>query len=253
MADGSASIGATLRAGFSDVAGATRDCWAALAVATAVSVLAELLSPAMSVPGLALAMVIAQGALFRRAFGREAGLRGLRWGRDEWRLLAAHLMIMALLFLISAILAVIVGGVALGVARTVAPNFDPGTIAGWRSAFANAGPAGFILFVAPLGSLAILLWLIVRLSLSAPATVEQSGVRVLSAFPLTKGSVPTLFVVGLAIFLPVVLFNALLTLALGQGVLLSVILAAGSYFYVSPALAGSLAHFYRASAVSQEA
>lgn len=253
MTDGSATIGATLHAGLSDVATAVRDCWAALAVAVVVSVAAGLLPPGVRLLGGVLAVVIAQGALFRRAFGRETGLKGLRWGRDEWRLLAAQLMILALLFLIGSILMIIVGAVALGVARTAAPDFDPGTIAGWRGAFASAGPAGFILIVAPLGSLAILTWLTLRLSLSAPATVEQSGVRVLSAFPLTKGRVPILFVVGLAIVVPMFVLSALLTLAPDQSIVVAAIVALGAYFYAMPAWAGSLAHFYRANAVTQEA
>ncbi len=253
MTDGSATIGATLRAGLSDVISAVRDCWAALAVAAVVSVAADVLPPGLKTIGAVLPIVIAQGALFRRAFGREMGLKGLRWGRDEWRLLAAQLMVLALLCLIGAILMVIVGGVALGVARTAAPNFDPGTIDGWKGAFASAGPAGFVLSLVPLASLAILIWLSLRLSLSAPATVEQSGVRVLSAFPLTKGRVPTLFVVGLAIAAPLFVLSALLALAPGQGLVIAAILAASSYFYAMPAWAGSLAHFYRVSAVTQEA
>ncbi len=252
MADGSASIGATLRAGLSDVTGAARDCWGALALAAIVSVAAGLLPPGLRFTGALLAGVIAQGALFRRAFDRQGGFKGLRWGRDEWRLLAAQLMILGLLFLISAILMVIVGAVALGVARTAAPEFDPGTIAGWRGAFASAGPAGLVLVVAPLGSLAILIWLFLRLSLSAPATVEQSGVRVLSAFPLTRGHVPTLLVVGLAVVLPVLAVSAALSLA-PQGPVTAAVLALCTYFYAMPAWTGALAHFYRRHAVSQEA
>lgn len=252
MMDGSVTIGAALRAGLSDVASAARDCWAALAVAAVVSVWADVLPPGLKIIGSLLPVVIAQGALFRRAFGRQAGLKGLRWGRDEWRLLAVQLMILALLCLIGAILMVIVGGVALGVARTAAPDFDPGTIEGWRGAFSAAGPAGVILIVAPLGSLAILVWLNLRLSLAAPATVEQSGVRVLSAFPLTRGRVPSLFVVGLAIAAPLLFLSALLTLAPGHGLVAAAILAAGTYFYAMPAWAGSLTHFYRARAVTQE-
>jgi hypothetical protein len=251
MADGSASIGATLRAGLSDVTGAARDCWGALALAAVVSVAAGLLPPGLRFTGALLAGVIAQGALFRRAFDRQGGFKGLRWGRDEWRLLAGQLMILGLLFLIGAILMVIVGGVALGVARTAAPEFDPGTIAGWRGAFASAGPAGLVLVVAPLGSLAILVWLGLRLSLSAPATVEQSGVRVLSAFPLTRGHVPTLLVVGLAVAVPVLVVSAALSLA-PQGPVTAAVLTLCTYFYAMPAWTGALAHFYRRHAVSQE-
>ena len=90
MTDGSVTIGAALRAGLSDVASAARDCWAALAVAAVVSVWADVLPPGLKIIGSLLPVVIAQGALFRRAFGRQAGLKGLRWGRDEWRLLAVE-------------------------------------------------------------------------------------------------------------------------------------------------------------------
>jgi hypothetical protein len=253
MTDGSATIGAMLRAGLSDVRGAARDCWVALVVAAAVSVAADGLPPGVKILGVLLPIVIAQGALFRRAFGREAGLKGLRWGRDEWRLLAAQVMIWALLFLIGAILMVIVGGVSLGVARTAAPDFDPGTVAGWRGAFASAGPAGLVLALVPLASIAILIWLSLRLSLSAPATVDQAGVRVLSAFPLTKGRTPTLFVVGLAIAIPLFALSVVLKLAPGQGLVVAAILALATYFYLMPAWAGALAHFYRANAVMQDA
>lgn len=253
MTDGSATIGATLRAGLSDVASAARDCWAALAVAAMVSVVADFLPPGVKVLGVLVPIVIAQGALFRRTFGREAGLRGLRWGRDEWRLLAAQLMILALLVLITAILMVIVGGISLGVARTAAPDFDPGTVAGWKGAFASAGPAGLVLFAAPLASIAILVWLVLRLSLSAPATIAQSGVRVLSAFPMTQGRVPFLLVIALAINVPLMVLSALLTLAPGQGLVVAAILALVTYFYAMPAWAGSLTYFYRARAVAQEA
>lgn len=251
MADGSASIGATLHAGLSDVTGAARDCWGALALAAIVSVAAGLLAPGMSFPATLLAGVIAQGALFRRAFDRQGGFKGLRWGRDEWRLLAAQLMILGLLFLIGAILMVIVGGVALGVARTASPDFNAGTTEGWKAAFASAGPAGFLVGLVPLASFAVLVWLGLRLSLSAPATVEQSGVRVLSAFPLTRGHVPTLLVVGLAVAVPVLVVSAALSAA-PQGPVTAAVLALCTYFYAMPAWTGALAHFYRRHAVSQE-
>jgi hypothetical protein len=139
MTDGSAGVGATLRAGLSDVASAARDCWGALAFAVVLTVAAGVLPPGARFVAALLAGVIAQGALFRRAFGRQAGLKGLRWGRDEWRLLAAQLMILALMLLIGAILMVIVGGVALGVARTAAPSYP--RRAGRRPSPAPARPA----------------------------------------------------------------------------------------------------------------
>jgi hypothetical protein len=253
MTDGSAGVGPALRAGFSGVASAVRDCWGALAVAAAISIVGASLPSGVRLPLALLAGVIAQGALFRRAFDRPAGLKGLRWGRDEWRLLAAQLMILALFVLIGAILMVVVGAVAMGVARTAAPSFDPGTIAGWKAAFASAGPAGFVLVVAPLASLAILIWLGLRLSFSAPATVDQSGVRVLSAFPLTKGHVLALFAVGLAIAIPVIVLSALLTMAPNRGLAVEAVLALATYFYAMPAWTGALTHVYRLRAAPQEA
>ena len=252
MTDGSAMVGATLRAGFSDVVGAVKDCWGALALAAALGVGANLLPPGLSAGAAILAVVIAQGALFRRAFGRQGGLKGLRWGRDEWRLLGAQLMILALFLLIGAILMIIVGGVSLGIARTAAPDFDASTTEGWKAAYASAGPAGFVIALVPLASLAILVWLGLRLSLSAPATVDQAGVRVLSAFPLTKGHVPVLLAVGFVIALPVLLISAAMRLA-PQGLVVAAILAACAYFYALPAWAGALAHVYRRRAALQDA
>lgn len=252
MKDGSAMVGATLRAGLSDVTGAVKDCWGALALAAVLGAVSNLLPPALRLPVAILAVVIAQGALFRRAFGRPVGFKGLRWGRDEWRLLGAQAMILALFLLIGAILMIIVGGVSLGIARTAAPDFDASTTAGWKAAYASAGPAGFIVALVPLASFAILLWLGLRLSLSAPATVEQSGVRVLSAFPLTKGYVPVLLAVGVVIILPVLVLSTAMRFA-PQGLVVAAILAVCAYFYAMPAWAGALAHVYRRRAVLQDA
>ncbi|AZS20549.1 MULTISPECIES: hypothetical protein [unclassified Caulobacter] len=253
MTEGSAGVGATLRAGLSDVGGAVRDCWGALALAAMLSMTASALPSGARFVVALVAGVIAQGALFRRAFARAGGLKGLRWGADEWRLLAAQLMILGLFVLIGSILLIIVGGVALGVARTAAPNFDPSTSEAWRAAFAQAGPAGLIVAIVPLASLFILIWLGLRLSLSAPATVDQAGVRVLSAFPLTRGRTHILLVVGLAISVPVIVLSALLGLAPGQGAVVTGLMAVCTYFYAMPAWTGALAHFYRHGAAQQDA
>lgn len=252
MTDGSAAIGAPLRAGLSEVAGAVRDCWAALALSAGLGVIASMSPPGVRFLVAMLAVVVAQGALFRRAFGRASGVKGLRWGRDEWRLLATHLMILGLFALIGAILMTIVGGVALGVARTAAPDFNASTTEGWKAAFASAGPAGFLVGFVPLASFAVLVWLSLRLSLSAPATVDQSGVRVLSAFPMTRGRVPALFVIGLVIAAPAILLGGLLSLA-PQGPVVAAVLALCAFFYAMPAWTGALAHVYRHGAVIQEA
>lgn len=253
MTEGSVSVGGALRAGVSDLRASINACWAALAVAIVLTVAAGYLPPAMRLPAVLAAGVIAQGALFRRAFGRAPGLKGLRWGRDEWRLLGGHLLVLGLFLLIGSILLVVIGAIALGVARASAPNLDVGSAQAWKTALATAGPGGIVAGLAPLAGLAILVWLGMRLSFTAPATVEQSGVRVLSAFPLTKGRVPTLLATSLILGLPVVLIGALLGLAPSQGVGATAGVAAIAYLYLAPAWAGALVHLYRHGAVSQDA
>jgi hypothetical protein len=254
MTDGSASVGAALRAGYADLGASINACWAALLAAIVLTVLATGLPPLAKGAVLIIAAVIAQGALYRRAFGRAQGLKGLRWGRDEWRLLGAHAMVLGLMLLIGSILLVVVGAIALGVARVSAPNLDVGSALAWRRALATAGPAGVIAGLAPVASLAVLLWLNLRLALVAPATVEQSGVRVLSAFPLTKGRVLTLLAAELALAIPPLIVRIVcgVTFA-GADIVLAAIAAGLAYLYLAPASAGALTHIYRQSAVIQDA
>lgn len=253
MTDGSASVGGALRAGVSDLGASINACWAALAVAIVLTVVAGYLPPGVRLLAALAALVIAQGALFRRAFDRAPGLKGLRWGRDEWRLLGGHLMVLGLFLLIGSILLVVIGAIALGVARASAPNLDVGSAQAWKTALATAGPGGVVAGLAPLAGLAILVWLGLRLSFTAPATVAQSGVRVLSAFPLTKGRVPTLLAIGLVLGLPVMLVGVLFGLAPPQGAGFTAGAAVITYLYLAPAWAGALVHLYRHSAVSQDA
>ena len=253
MSDGSVSVAGALRAGVSDLGAAINACWAALLIAVVLTVTANFLPPAVRLLIVLVAGVIAQGALFRRAFARPSGVKGLRWGRDEWRLLGAHLMVLCLLVLIASVLLVVIGAIALGVARVSSPNLDVGSAAAWKDALAHAGPAGVVAGVAPLAGLAILIWLSLRLAFTAPATVAQSGVRVLSAFPMTKGRVPTLLVVSLALASPVIVVTPLLGLIPASGVGAAAVTAVLTYILLAPAWAGALAHLYRHSAVSQDA
>jgi hypothetical protein len=253
MTDGSVSVGGALRAGVSDLRASINACWAALLVAIVLTVAAGYLPSGLRLLAAVAALVIAQGALFRRAFGRASGLKGLRWGRDEWRLLGGSVMVLGLFLLIGSILLVVIGAIALGVARASAPNLDVGSSQAWKAALASAGPAGFVAGLAPLAGLAILVWLGLRLSFTAPATVEQSGVRVLSAFPLTKGRAPALLAIGLVLSLPVALVGVLFGLAPSQGAAFTAGVATTAYLYLAPAWAGALVHLYRHSAVSQDA
>lgn len=253
MADGSASIASALRAGMSDLGASINACWAALLTAIVLTVAAGFMPPVAQLLAVLAAGVIAQGALFRRAFDRAPGLKGLRWGLDEWRLLGAHLMLLGLFSVIGSILLVVIGAVALGVARASAPDLDVTSALAWKAALANAGLGGFIAGLAPLLGMAILIWLGLRLSFTAPATVAQSGVRVLSAFPLTKGRTPILLVVGVVLALPVVVAAPLLGLIPTGGVGPAAATAVLTYILLAPAWAGALAHLYRQSAVSQDA
>jgi hypothetical protein len=251
MTDGTASVGEVLKAGFSDLRATLVACWAALLAAAALTLWANDLPVGLRVLAVLAALVIAQGALFRHVFGRAPGLKGLRWGREEWRLLAAHLMVLGLFLLIGSILMIVVGAIALGVARAGAPQLDVGSAQAWKDALAHAGPAGFVAGAAPLAAVAILIWLGLRLSFTAPATVAESGIRVLSAFPLTKGRVPILLVPGV-LGAPMAV-NLLHGLALSQGAAFTAGAAVLTYFVLAPVWSGALAHLYRQSAVTQDA
>lgn len=252
MTDGSASVGGALRAGLAEWRLALDACWAALAVATVLAMIAGWMPGVIGLPVALTASVIAQGALLRRVFARAPGLKGLRWGLDEWRLLGAHLLVLGLVALIGSILLVVIGAVVLGVARVSAPSLDIGSAQAWKDAVANAGPAGFVVGLAPLAGLAILVWLSLRLSLTAPATVAQGGVRVLSAFPLTKGRIPVLLAVSLVLAAPAVLVGLVLGAASLRGPGAAAVAAAITYLVLAPVWAGAICHIYRQAAVLQD-
>ncbi|MDR6627960.1 hypothetical protein [Caulobacter segnis] len=251
MTDRSAGVGSLLKAGLSSMGAARASCLAALVVAIALTVSTNFLPPEPRPLAALAAVVIAQGALFRHAFGRASGFKGLRWGRDEWRLLGANLLVLGLFLLIGSILLIVIGAIALGVARVSAPQLDVSSAEAWREALANAGPAGLFAGAAPIAALAILIWLGLRLSFTAPATVAESGVRVLSAFPLTKGKVPPLLVPGI-LGLPMIacLIHGV---APPRGVVFTAVSATITYLLLAPAWSGALAHLYRQSAVTQDA
>ncbi len=251
MTDGSASVGSLLKAAISRMGAAQASCLAALVVAVALTVSTNVLPLALRPLVVLVAIVIAQGALYRHAFGRSRGINGLRWGRDEWRLLGAHLMGLGLFLLIGSILLIVIGAITLGVARASAPQLDVGSAQAWREALANAGPAGFVAGLAPLAALAILIWLALRLSFTAPATIAESGIRVLSAFPLTKGQVPILLLPG--IFALPMAANLLYALAPPRGVVSTAGAAILAYVVMAPIWSVMMAYLYRQSAVSQDA
>lgn len=245
MADGSASVGGALRAGLAEWRPTLRTCWLALLLAGVLGVAAGWAPPGgRLIAGLATAVIV-QGALYRRIFGRAPGLKGLRWGADEWRLLGAHLLVLCLIALIGAILLTVVGAVVLGVVRASAPGLDLGSAPAMRDALASAGLGGFVAALAAAAGLAILVWLSLRLSLTAPATVAQGAVRVLSAFPLTRRRVPVLLAISLLLAAPVLLVALVLGAAAAPFVSVT-------YLLLAPVWAGALAHVYRQATHPQD-
>lgn len=253
MMNGSVAIGATVRAGVASLGPSVRACWAALLTAVVISVLAWALPPALAgVAPLAqiIAVAVACGALYRHAFGKSAGLAGLRWGSDEWRLLGVQALIAVLLLVVAAVLILVVGAIALGVARANAPGFDATSSQAWRDALAGSGLGTIVAGAAPLLGLAVLIWLGARLSLSAAASVEQSGVRVLSAFPLTRGVTVQVLAAGLVLTAPVAALLAVSSLVgrwAGPGLdgVLTALGAIFGYVYLAPVWTGALVHVYR--------
>lgn len=264
MTDGSVVIGATVRAGALGLAPAVRACWAALLTAVVISALTRALPSSLSAVALLaeiIAMAVALGALYRHAFGKAAGVAGLRWGLDEWRLVGVQALVAAFLFVVGAVLILVVGAIALGVARANAPGFDATSSQAWRDALGGAGPGAIVAGAAPLLGLAVLIWLATRLSLAAAASVDQSGLRVLSAFPLTRGVTFQVLAAGVVLAAPVAALLAVSSLIgrwAGPGLdgVLAVLGAVFAYVYLAPVLTSALVHVYRrrvpATSPSQE-
>ncbi|ALL12681.1 hypothetical protein [Caulobacter henricii] len=253
MTDGSVAIGATVRAGVAGLGPSVRACWGALLVAVVLSVVSRQLPPGLGLVALLgeiAAVALACGALYRNAFGRASGLAGLRWGQDEWRLLGVQALVGVFLFVVATVLLLVVGAIALGVARANAPGFDATSSQAWQDALAGSGPGTLVAGAAPLVGLGLLIWLGLRLSLAAAASVDQSGVRVLSAFPLTRGASLQVFVAGLVLAAPIAGLMAVLNLLgrwTGPGLDggLAAFCAIFGYVYLAPVWTSALVHVYR--------
>ena len=249
--DGTAvAIGETIHAGFAAVRPSLRRCWAALASGLLLSITGALIGehgPVLAILLEMAAATVVYGALYRDAFGRAPGWRGLRWGMDEMRVLASHLLIGLLMALISAVLFIVVGAVALGVARANNPDFDGASTESWREAL--SGPGALVVGAVPVLCVVLLVWVALRRALSPAATVDEGRVRVLSAFDLTRGLAPKLFVSLVALILPLVaaalVAGVLQSLAGGPVVGIDILVSAAVYFYFAPAWVGALVHVYR--------
>lgn len=257
---GFSELGPALKAGLAFWRTALQRAWGALLLLTAVSI-AGVVESAQDVgwtwvllTSLAelLATVLACGALFRLSLKCGApGPAGLQWNRVEWRILGAMLLtfflivliLLALVFVIMLLLAVIYVG------------FGAGSIPSPKGL--SSTPAGQALIaVGVLGGF-VLLWVLVRLSLAAPATVDRNAIKVFSTWPLSRGRTPTLFVIaillGLTIFLriglPMLVANGVAS-SLGAGgaaIALRVAASLVGGLVQLPILVGALSHVYRRS------
>lgn len=252
MSEGSATIGGTVRAGMAGWGPGVRSCWAALVVGAVVGLLPRALSPGLAFLGLPLelaATTIAYGALYRHAFSGPAGWKGLRWGVQEWRLLAVQALVTVILTVVMAVLAVLVGAVVVGIAKSNAPGLDITSLEAWRGAL--DGPGAFAASLPPLLSMAIMLWLFLRLSLAPAATIDLGKVQVLSAFGRTRGVVLVLAAAGAVLAAPAII----LVVAIGylravagfsEGALIpELVSVACVFFYLIPVWSAALVDVYR--------
>ncbi len=255
MGERSAAIGRTVRAGLGGWAPAMRTAWAALAVGALLSLTPSLL------PGLAVltplfdlaGLILASGGVYRAAFGGLSGWRGLRLGREEGRLAIVFLLIGVILCTVAAVLLVIIGAVAVGVARSNAPAFDNGSLAAWRAAL--SGPGALPASIAPLLSFVLLIWLSLRLVLAPAATIDIGKVQVLSAFGCTRGGVLGLAVSSLLLLAPAavlaVAVRGLAGVSLPHPAFAADLAGAALvYFYIIPVWTAALVDVYRHRAPS---
>ena len=205
-------IGPALGAGFAFWRRAFPRVWGALLLLTVISLagVAEAANGVSagwvlltSVAELA-ATVVACGALFRLALSSESdrasppGPVGLQWTRVEWRIAGAYaltfflilLIALAVVFVILLLIAILYIG--MGAGAVPAKGF-------------LASPAGqATLWLGATGGL-LLLWVLVRLSLSVPATVDRGTVQVFSTWPLTRGRTLALLAIAILLGMPIFL------------------------------------------------
>lgn len=185
------SLSAALRSALHVLAASWRRAWGALAPAVFLAAIAHILRAEtldwLIGVGAVLWAAQAEAACYRLALGLPApALAGSRVTRDVPRLIVAGVLEVILLAIITALMLTVVGGVAFGVAST-GKGFLAAEPVTWLPAM---GPTGRTISGAvALVGLAGVIWLRLRLSFTAVATVDRQKVQVLSAWPLTRGRV----------------------------------------------------------------
>ena len=271
MAASQVSVGGAIRYAWSLLTSSWRQVWGVLALnALAATVSAagvfagNPMLGAAAFPAMLMTMLMLNGALFRLALADrhpnapdfKVGYHGLQWGRPEWRLLGASLLVSLFLALILIIGVIAIGAVLQGLQWSGAfamPKADD-VVSTIYGAEAKADPA---ILLPLMVLLAVLAYLTSRLALALPATVDQQGVRVLRTWRLTRGHVWPIIASVLFVALPVFILSgyvarnlvhpggmesdagptAILIASLTQG------LARG--LFLTPMVAGITAYFYR--------
>lgn len=154
--------------------------------------------------------LMAMGALYRRAFAGTwrvdkadgAGPSGFQWNAHEWRLLGSGFLLWVVLFglILAAVVVAFIILAASGAADALT-SFTPNTTP--QEYEALLGPQRVIgLFALSILFAAILIWIIFRLALYAPATVYTRSVAIFSSWSLTKGRFWGVFLVLVLASLP---------------------------------------------------
>lgn len=222
----------------------------------------------LQIVGLAFTIVYA-GFLQRLALrGDKSGVLGLKLGQDELHLLSAAAVIFFFMFIIA-----VMGGVVLGVVLTSAfeqAGLTPEDLRGDPQAVQaqlvallsgpHGGPVIGALVVFALG----VFYLLMRLSLSAPATIGEGKIMAFSTWRWTDGNVLRIAAAFLLLMAPLFFGLSLVIGIIGgviggaagaQGTLaaapaavrapLLLIAAFAQLIVITPAMNGLFAHLYR--------
>ena len=153
----------------------------------------------------------------RRALGLAgSGQYGLSLGEDELRLFWVALLVAILLFTVLGTALVVLIFMLAALAMIGASNMgmdEPP--AGYVEIFSLFGTGEWIVAIALMAAFAVFgLWLITRLSIAIPATLEGGRIRILSVWPLTSGHFGEIAGTAAVIILPALIVLALFNSAI---------------------------------------
>ena len=273
MAESRVSVGASLSYAWHLWRSSARSIWGVLALSSlawTVCYAGDLADNRMvALAGMAAGQLLSlatMGTMYRLAFAEDhpgdpafaLGHLGLQWGRTEWRLLGASLLLTLFLAIIVVLEFVVVGAICLGILANKGGPAPPATP---QALLAALGPDGapvlkVLFYLACCG----LLFIWGRLLLTTAASADSGRIKVLATWRLTKGQFWRLLASAIVVGLPMI-FAEFMVLALAQsdridptsvpqfsaggavagGLLLGAIAGA----LVGPLTAGVLAYYYR--------